>query len=135
MSNDLLRAVLAIVVLAHGIGHVLFAPMAYSAMRIPTSGQSWLLTGFLGKGLTDVLATGVALGLVVAFSVAAYGLFTQATWWRGLLVVASILSIGLIALFWDGLPTSSAFFAIAFDVLVLVALLVLRWPSEAAVGA
>jgi hypothetical protein len=135
MSNDLLRAVLAIVVLAHGIGHVLFAPMAYSAMRIPTSGQSWLLTGFLGKGLTDVLATAAALGLVVAFSVAAYGLFTQAAWWRGLLVVASILSIGLIALFWDGLPTSSAFFAIAFDVLVLVALLVLRWPSEATVGA
>jgi hypothetical protein len=135
MSNDLLRIVLAVVVLAHGIGHVLFAPLAFSAMRIPASGQSWLLTGTVGKGFTDVIATGVALGLVVAFSVGAYGVFTQATWWRPLLIAASAISIGLIALYWDGLPTSSAFFALAFDALVLVALLVLHWPSEAAVGA
>ena len=41
----------------------------------------------------------------------------------------------LIVVFWDGLPTSSAFFAVAFDTAVLVALLVLHWPSEATVGA
>jgi hypothetical protein len=135
MSNDLIRVLLAIVVLAHGIGHVLFAPQVQSVMRVPATGNSWLLTGALGKGLTDVVATAVALGLVVAFSVAAFGLFTQAAWWRSLLIAASAISIGLIALFWDGLPTSSAFFAITFDAAALVALLVLHWPSEATVGA
>jgi hypothetical protein len=61
--------------------------------------------------------------------------FTQASWWRPLLIAASAISICLIALYWGGLPTSSAFFALAFDALVLVALLVLQWPPEATVGA
>jgi hypothetical protein len=46
-----------------------------------------------------------------------------------------VVSIALIAMYWDGLPVSSAFFAVAFDAVVLVALLVLHWPSEATVGA
>ena len=93
MSNDLIRVLLAIVVLAHGIGHVLFAPQVQSAMRVPATGNSWLLTGTLGKGLTDLIATAVALTLVVAFSVAAYGVFTQTAGWRPLLVAASAVSI------------------------------------------
>jgi hypothetical protein len=135
MSNDLFRAVLAVLVLAHGIGHVLFAPLAFSTLRLPSSGESWLLSGALGKGVTDVIATAIALALVAAFSIAAYGLFAQTAWWRGLLVGASLISIGLIVVFWAGLPDSSAIAALAFDGAVLVSVLVLHWPADAGAAA
>jgi hypothetical protein len=44
------------------------------------------------------------------------------------------MSIAGIVLFWDGIATTSAIFALAFDAIVLVALLVVEWPSSEAVG-
>jgi hypothetical protein len=44
-------------------------------------------------------------------------------------------SVAGIVLFRDGLATSSAAFALAFDVVLLVSLLVVHWPAAEAVGA
>ena len=35
----------------------------------------------------------------------------------------------------DGLPVSSAFFALAFDLVVLAAVVFAEWPSEEMIGA
>lgn len=133
MSNDAIRLVLAVVVGAHGVGHVLFAPLADSVMKLPASGHSWLLTGVLGDGPAQMVASGVAVLLVGLFLAGAYGIFAETDWWRPLLIVASVASAALIVAYWNGLPTSSAFFGLAFDAVVLVALLVLRWPTDAVV--
>ena len=135
MSPDLIRWVVAIVVFAHGIGHVLFAPMLSGAMKLDASGHSWLLTGALGDGPTRAIASLVAVVVTAAFAVAAGGIVLQTTWWRGLAAGAAIGSILLVGVMWDGVPSSPAAAAVAFDVVILVALFLAHWPSSELIGA
>ena len=135
MSGDWLRWVLGIVVIAHGVGHVLFMPLLNGALRLETDGRSWLVGPVLGDGATSVLASVLAGVAGVAFVAAGVGIVVQAPWWRTLAISASILSIVVIVALWNGVPTSSAAFALAFDVVVLVALVVVHWPSAETIGA
>ena len=135
MSGDWLRGVLGIVVMAHGVGHVLFMPLLNGALRLETDGRSWLVGPVLGDGATSVLASVLAGVAGVAFVAAGVGIVVQAPWWRTLAIAASILSIVVIVALWNGVPTSSAAFALAFDVVVLVALVVVHWPSAETIGA
>lgn len=135
MSPDVVRWILAVVVFAHGVGHVLFAPMLAGAMKLDASGHSWLLTGVLGDGATRLVASLVAAVVTAAFIVAAGGIVLQAGWWRGVALGAAVASIVLVAAMWDGLPTGPASAAIAFDLAVLAALLLVHWPSPDLIGA
>lgn len=135
MSPDVVRWVLAVIVFAHGVGHVLFAPMLAGAMKLDATSHSWLLTGLLGDGPTRALASLVAAVVTAAFVVAAGGIVLQTSWWRGLAIGAAIGSIALVVVMWDGLPTGPAAAALAFDVVVLAALLLIHWPSTELIGA
>ena len=135
MSGDVLRWVLGIVVIAHGVGHTLFMPLLRDALRLQTDGRSWLVTPIVGDGGTSMLASLVAGIAAVAFVAAGIGIIVQAPWWRMLAVGASIVSIGVVAAMWNGVPMSSAVFAVAFDAVVLVALVVMHWPSPETLGA
>ena len=132
--NDAVRWLVAIVVLAHGIGHVLFVPMLFGAMRLQASGDSWLLTPMLGDGLTRLIASLAALTALAAFVAAAGGVVLQAAWWRPVALLGAAVSIMVVVLLWNGLQSSSAMTAVAFDVVVLVALLVVRWPTPELIG-
>jgi len=134
MSGDVLRWVLGIVVIAHGVGHTLFMPLLRDALRLQTDGRSWLVTPIVGDGGTSMLASLVAGIAAVAFVAAGIGIIVQAPWWRMLAVGASIVSIGVVAAMWNGVPMSSAVFAVAFDAVVLVALVVMHWPSPETLG-
>ena len=135
MSPELVRWIVAIVVFAHGVGHVLFAPMLSGAMKLDASGHSWLLTGILGDGPTRAVASVAAAVVTAAFVVAAGGVVLQAGWWRGLAIGAAIGSIALLAAMWDGVPSGPASAAVGFDAIVLVVLLVMHWPSTELIGA
>jgi hypothetical protein len=135
MSNDVIRWVIGLAVLAHGIGHALFMPALNSLMRLDTSGRSWLLSPVVGDGATQALATVVAGAIGIAFVAAGAGILLQTGWWRQVAIIASVASIALVVLLWDGIPTSSAFFAFVFDAVVLAALIVAHWPSPETIGA
>ena len=128
--------VIAVVVLAHGLGHVLF--LGPALRLVDWAGQtshSWALTATLG----DVPARGIAAliwtAAIVLFTAGVAGFVTDHEWWRPITIAASIVSIAGLVLFWDGIATSSAVFALAFDVVLLVALLVAHWPSVETAGA
>ena len=135
MSADVIRWIIGLAVIAHGIGHVLFMPMLNGAMRLQTDGHSWLLTNVLGDNPTKTLASVVAAVIGIAFVAVGIGILGQTTWWRNLAIAASAISLALIVVMWNGIPTSSAAMAAAFDVVVLVALLVAHWPSTETIGA
>lgn len=135
MSPDVIRWIVTIAVFAHGVGHVLFALLFAGAMKLDASGHSWLLTGVLGDGATRAVATLAAVIVTLAFAIAAGGIATQATWWRGLAIGAAIGSIVLVAAMWDGLPTSPAIAALVFDGVLVAALVLVRWPSPDLIGA
>ncbi len=136
MSPEMLRIVLAAVLVMHGIGHVLFLGPALRVVEwADQTGGSWLLTSSLGDGVAH--ATGAVLWAVsiVLFVGSGIGLLATQDWWRTLAIGGAVVSLIGIALFWDGIASASAGPALVLDAAVLVALLVLHWPSSQAVGA
>ena len=130
MNNSLLRAILAIVVGAHGIGHILFLVPLLGIADWGQSTCSWLFSGTGGNLAARILGSMVWIAATLGFIAVAVGLFGQTDWWRGLAIVSSGLSILGLVLFWNNPATSSAFFALIFDIAVLISLLILRWPSS-----
>lgn len=124
MSNWL-RIVLAVAVAAHGIGHILFLMPLVSSTTWGQSAQSWLLgDGGLAKGLGAL----IWLVALVGFVAAAFGIFRETDWWQMAAIMSAVVStVGLI-LFWTRPTTSPAVSALVFNLLILISLLVVRWP-------
>jgi len=135
MSNDVLRWIIGLAVLGHGLGHVLFMPLFAGTLKVEANGHSWLLTDMLGKGVTQALATIIAAVALGIFVVAGIGLLGETAWWRPLSIVGAVVSLALVAVMWDGLPVSSAYFAVTFDVAVLVGIVWIHWPAPDVIGA
>ncbi len=131
MSNELVRAILAIIVGAHGIGHVLFLAAVLGLTDWGQSSSSWLLSSEVVAKAVGGVIWAVAL---IGFVAAAIGVFSESSWWRTLAVVVSLVSLAGLALFWDNPPTQPVIAAAIFDVVVLLALLVFKWPPSSVVG-
>lgn len=135
MSQTVWRAVLALVLGAHGLGHMVFL---VSTLRVADWGgpsHSWFLAD-LGSGAVMRVAGSLIWFLALAgFIVAAVGLFAQHEWWRTITIASAGVSLLGLVLFWTSPPASSVLSAGIFDLAVLVALLVVHWPSVNLVGA
>jgi hypothetical protein len=130
-----MNVVLALVVLAHGIGHVLFlAPTVRFANWADQTGHSWLVTPLLGDMATQLVGGLIWIATIALFVAGAGGFLGGQDWWRAATVAGAILSIVGIVLMWDGIATTNAVLALVFDVLILGSLLWLRWPALEAVG-
>ena len=130
--TPMLKLVLAGVVLAHGVGHLLF--LGPSLRVVDWAGQtshSWLLTGTLGEGPARAIASAIWIATVVLFVAGVGGFLLDSAWWRPMTVAGAVVSMLGMVLFWDGLATSNAAFALAFDIVLLVSLLVVHWPVAA----
>lgn len=130
MSNWL-RIVLALVVGAHGFGHILFLMPLVSSTSWGQTAQSWLLGG---GGLAKVVGSVIWLVALVGFLATAFGIFRETAWWQTAAVVsAAVSTVGLI-LFWSRPAISPAISALVFNLLVLAALLIFHWPSAVQTG-
>jgi hypothetical protein len=128
MMSNILRIALAIIIGAHGIGHILFLVPLLGIADWGQSTQSWLLgAGWLAR-LIGVL---IWLAATAGFVTVAVGVLGETEWWRLLAIVSAIISLAGLLLFWATPTTSSPFFAMVFNVIVIVSLLLLDWPSTA----
>lgn len=127
MSNWL-RILLAVMVGAHGIGHILFLIPLISSASWGQAAQSWLLgDGGLAKGLGAL----IWLVALVGFLAAAFGIFRETAWWQTAAVVSAAVSTAGLVLFWTRPSTSPAISALIFNLLILAALLIFHWPTAA----
>jgi hypothetical protein len=127
--NNWVWILFGIIVLVHGIGHILFLIPALGVADWGQSTRSWLLTKPLGDGLTRGFGALLWLAVTIAFVAGVIGLFNHATWWQPVLVAASAASaLGLI-LFWASPASSSAIFALVVDIGIILAVQVFHWPS------
>jgi hypothetical protein len=136
MEVPMLRLALATLVLAHGVGHILF--LGPALRLVDWAGQtshSWLLSAPLGDVPSRAVAGVVWSVSIVLFVGGVAGYVTDAPWWRGAAVAASLVSLAGVVLFWDGLAMASAAMALTVDVVILVALLLAHWPAATEVGA
>lgn len=133
MSIEILRIIIAIVLIAHGIGHVM-GIMTAAGMKLSdsTSPDSWLLTRILGDTIPRILAV-IIWGLAtIGFIAAGMGLLNFLVpfeSWQDLAIGSSIISLLALILFPFGLATTfNKVGAVVIDVAVLVSLLWLNWP-------
>ena len=132
MSNDVWRILIGLVIIAHGAGHILFLGPWVGRARWGQAGHSWLLSGRVPDIV--VLVVGDALWLVAMFGfmVAGGGILGQHEWWRALAVASAVVSLLGLALF--GRPIQPVYSAGLMDIVILVALLLVHWPSVNLVG-
>lgn len=124
MDNNLLRWVVAIVLLAHGVGHIMGFMASWTYVPMGFTDRPWLLSdavtvhSIVGRvfGLLWLVAMG-------AFLVGVYGLIGHQTWWRPLLIAAALISLFVILPWWNTVTPGSKIGAAVVDVVVLIALL------------
>jgi len=135
MSPNTLRTIVAIVLIAHGLGHALGA-LAAVGVRLSASHapDSWLLTGLIGPGPTR--AAGVifwlaSLGVFVAAGLALGGWWLDPVHWPALGLAAGVLSLVTVVVFWHGLPFffPNKLGAILVDIAVLASLFGTSGPA------
>lgn len=149
MSGMTLRAVIAVVLLFHGVGHFMGVIPAFRLLGAGGglgpewlkgwSSRSWLLTGLIGDGAARALSVVLFLAAMIGFIIAGLALlnwlFPHAWWWTAA-VVSAVISLAAIVLYWNAFiylfPHKVG--AIAVDIAVLICLLGACWPSEADIG-
>ena len=135
MSGGFWRIVIALVILVHGVGHVLFLASCLGITQWGQSAYSWMLTRMLGDVATRVIGGFLWLVVIVGFMAAGVGLLGQHIWWRTAAVGSAGVSLMALVLFVSGGSTQPILSAALMDVAILVVLLWLQWPSSDLVGA
>jgi hypothetical protein len=123
-----LRIALALVVGAHGIGHVLFLAPLLGVAGWGQSARSWLLGD---SGLARGMGSIIWLAAIAGFIAVTIGILSESSWWRTLAIISALVSILGLALFWSTPASSPALSALVFNLLVMGSLLVLHWPPAA----
>lgn len=119
------RVIVALLVGAHGVGHILFLLPLWGMADWGQSARSWLLgEGWLAKGVGSV----IWIVAIVGFTAVAFGLLRQTDWWRTIAIIAAAVSTLGLLLFWASPPGSPVVSALVFNLLVLGALLIFHWP-------
>ena len=147
MSGTVLRAIIAFVFAFHGIGHAMGIIPALGIVK-EGAGQSWLkgwsshsrlLTNLMGNTFSNIVCAILYAAALIGFigaALALLGWVLPHDWWRTLAILSAVISLVGIALFWNALillfPHKVG--ALAVNIATLVCLLVLSWPSEAAIG-
>ncbi|MAT99716.1 MAG: hypothetical protein CL608_21460 [Anaerolineaceae bacterium] len=127
MSNWM-RLIVAVVVGAHGVGHILFLVPLLGIADWGQTTRSWLLgDGWLAKGMGSL----IWLAALVGFTAVAIGLYRLTDWWRTVaLVAAAVSTVGLL-LFWTNPASPPVISALLFNLLLFAALLIFNWPPVA----
>jgi hypothetical protein len=127
---NIISIVIAIVLLGHGIGHVMGLlaswtnlPMGFTESPAIFSPQIHIQSP-IGKtfGILYLIT-------MVAFVGAGIGLFTEQSWWTTLAVAASVLSLIAIIPWWNTFTPGSKQAAVLVDLIVIAALLG-PWKDE-----
>ena len=148
MSGSTLRFTIAGVLFFHGIGHLMGVIPALGLIRTGESSpaafrnwssRSWLLTNLLGDTAASIVCGLLfAAGFVctVGAGLSLIGWLLPHQGWRTLALAAAVVSLVAVALYWNALmllfPHKVG--ALSVDITILVCLLWLNWPSEAAIG-
>jgi cytochrome c biogenesis protein CcdA len=123
MDSNILRWVIIVVLLAHGIGHIMGFLEAWTTIPAGFTNQPWLLS----DSVTIESAIGRVFGLLwlaamIAFLGALFGLYTHQEWWRTLAIAAALISLIAIVPWWNTVTAGARFGAVLVDVLIILAL-------------
>ncbi|HSI99085.1 MAG TPA: hypothetical protein VLA59_01730 [Patescibacteria group bacterium] len=130
------RTIIALVIGAHGVGHLIgvVGGLRPGGMTWGGSNDSWLLSPMLGR-FAGVAEAAIFAIPTIGWLTAAALLFGANEAWRPVAIGSAVVSLIAIGLFPNQLQVGSAVGAVAVNLAALVGLLLLDWPSRAAIGA
>jgi len=143
MSDQTIKLIAAGVLLLHGLSHG-GALGALAWIRLSPgsntgdwrAARSWLVPSLPGDAATTI-ASAFWIVSLVGFVIAAmsfWGVVIPGDVWRPLAVASALVSIAGIACFFGTWPIFNTLAALGVNVAVLVAIVWLRWPSDAMLG-
>lgn len=133
----MLKIVIAVVLLAHGIGHSMGLLQVFKVATVNPQwhGDSWLLSGIAGTTGTQaigVILWALAIAGFAALAAVVVGWLPQ-EWWAPLGIASSVVSLVGLLFFPIAFPTFSTIGAMAVDLAVLAAVLWFHWaPTDLA---
>lgn len=143
MSDPTIKLIIVGALALHGLGHGgALGALVWIGARPGTdtgawrAARSWLVPSLPAETATIVAGVFWILSLVgfVAAALAFWGVLLPGEAWRPLAVVSAIVSLLGIVLFMGTWPAFNTLAALGVNVVVLVALLGLRWPPETMFG-
>jgi hypothetical protein len=128
------RLWIGIVLILHGVGHVLGILALTSLGGENWNVRSWLLTNSVGEAPAKVISTVMwAVGFVVfvAAGLALLQIGFPESSWKPLAVGGAVLSLVALTLFWNAFPAlfPNKLGAIAVNLAVLIGVLIADWPT------
>ena len=134
MPDSTLKFIAAIVLIFHGIGHYM-GILASLGIKMTSrmSAHSPLLSGLLGdrgtRGVCLVLFSLAFLGFIAAGFALLGWLVPQALWFK-LAVLSAVFSVLGLVFYWNALAfLFNKLGSVLINALVLIGLLLLRWPQ------
>jgi hypothetical protein len=135
MSPKTIQTVVSLVIILHGVGHIMGILTAANIIHTNTwNSHSWLLTNALGDITARMIALALWIVTVVGFIAAGAGAFgwsLTAGSWRTITVVMAVVSLVTLAIYWNAfavlIPNKVG--SIAVNIAALVCILSLNWPS------
>ncbi|HEX7476107.1 MAG TPA: hypothetical protein VF318_09120 [Dehalococcoidales bacterium] len=139
MSNQIVRIIVPIALLLHGLGHggalvaliwIKFRPGDNSGGWL--AAHSWLFPSLQAPAPAIVASIFWILSLLgfVAAALSFWGVLIPVDAWRQIAVVFAFVSILGIVLFFNTWPPFNTFAALAVNFAVLITQLWLRWPLQ-----
>ncbi|HSB89570.1 MAG TPA: hypothetical protein VLD63_06045 [Anaerolineales bacterium] len=132
----MLAQILVSVFLAlHGLVHLLYFAQSYKIFELKPHMTwpvgSWALTRALGESGTRAFTSAFCVLVAVGLLLGAVGLLAGQAWWRPSVAASAAVSALLFLLTWNGQLQNidgQGGIGILLDILVLVTILVFRWP-------
>jgi hypothetical protein len=106
MSESTIRIITGLILIVHGVGHVMaLLPALNIASTDKWNYRSWLLTGLIGDTLSRIIVILLFGAAMIGFIAAGLGLFNWLvphSAWQQLAIISAVISLVALGLFWNG---------------------------------
>jgi len=130
------RIIFGVFIVLHGLVHLLYFGQSRRLFELQPGmvwpDGSWAFSRLLGDEATRLLASISYVLTAIGFVAGGTGILVRQNWWRPVIVASAAFSAGIIILFWDGVVQNlddKGLIGLLINIAILVALLILRWPS------
>lgn len=130
------RFIVGVFIVLHGLVHLLYSGQSWRLFELQPGmvwpDGSWAFSKLLGDETTKLLASILYALAAISFVAGGIGILVKQAWWRPAAIGSAIFSAIIVILFWNGRMqklNDQGLIALFINVAILVALLVLRWPS------
>jgi hypothetical protein len=129
------RSVASVFLVLHGLVHMLYFAQSARIFELKPGMTwpvgSWALSRPLGDSGSRTIASVVCALVAIGFLIGAVALISGQPWWRAPVVASGAVSTALFLICWNGRMQNldgQGAVGILLDGLILVAILILRWP-------